>query len=207
MKFGRLTVLEIQRKETSAKSRRIYWKCRCDCGNLTVVRGDCLTSGNTTSCGCYNRDKKTALIDNRTKDKLYHVYYGMKQRCNNPNDKQFKHYGGRGIRISEEWNTYEAFRDWAILNGYEENHNLSIERIDVNGDYSPGNCKWIPANRQSCNTRKTIWLEYNGKTMCLNDWAKELNVNKNTLYHWIRDKGMTISEIIKSKCIDYPERE
>lgn len=204
MRFGKLTVIKFHHSQNTTNGTKSFWVCRCDCGKEVVVRTDCFTSGNTRSCGCLHKDIAQEKFDNRTKSKLYHVYYGIKQRCENPNHHSYKNYGGRGIKVSNEWDTWESFRNWALENGYKENCNLSIERIDVNGDYSPDNCKWIKIPLQSKNTRRTLHLEYNGKVMCLCDWAKELKVNQNTLYHWIQHKHMTIEDVINSKCNDYP---
>lgn len=114
-KFGRLTVIGLHRIEDVHGHRRVYYKCACDCGNYKIVRSDCLVSGNTTSCGCYNREKCTSRIDDRSKEKLYHVYYGMKQRCYNTQDKAYKYYGARGIKISPEWSNYLDFKSGHMI--------------------------------------------------------------------------------------------
>lgn len=121
----------------------------------------------------------------KTKRKLYRVLAGMKSRCSNKNEPGYKHYGGRGIRVCEEWlNSFEAFESWALSNGYEEG--LSIERIDVNGNYCPENCKWATSLEQCNNMRRNIRVTYLGKTQTIAQWARELGKEYNTLrcsYH------------------------
>lgn len=206
MRFGKLTAIKFHHTQVTKNGNKSFWLCECDCGNVVVVRTDCLTSGNTRSCGCIHKDLANEKFDNHTKERLYRVYYGMRQRCYNPNIRSYKTYGARGITICDEWQTYESFKKWALSTGYKENSNLTIERIDVNKGYSPDNCTWIPSSQQAKNTTRTLHLEYRGKVMCLVDWAKELNVNQNTLYHWIQHKHMTIEDVINTKCNDYPIR-
>lgn len=119
----------------------------------------------------------------------------MKRRVLNPNNKGYKDYGGRGIKICDEWFVYENFNSWAINNGYKEG--LSIERKDVNGDYCPENCRWIARKEQASNKRNTKWLEFNNKRKTAKEWAKELGINYYTLmrrlnsYHWTVEKALT----------------
>lgn len=176
-KFGMLTVLKLDRTQ----NKRSYWLCKCECGVEKVIRGDCLKAG-TISCGCYNKSKKTAYIDGRSKDKLYHVYYGILQRCNNSNNKAYKYYGARGIKcLFADW---ESFKNWALSNGYE--HGLTIERVDNNGNYEPKNCKWITNQEQQLNKRQAsnyCLVNYNGKAVNLMQLAKLTNVKYHNLYY------------------------
>ena len=201
-RFGRLTVLSFDHMKKVKNSHRTksYWLCQCDCGNKKVVRSDCLTTGNTKSCGCLNKDRSNQITHGMSRTKLYHVYYGIIERCYNEKCDSYKHYGGRGIRVCEEWrNDFLMFNAWAKESGYEEG--LTIEREDVNGNYEPSNCKWITQAEQANNTRCTVLLTHEGKTMNLNQWAKHLGINKNTFWRYIRVKHMTIAEIIV-KCND-----
>ena len=113
--------------------------------------------------------------------KLYNRWCAMKSRCNNPNDKEYSRYGGRGIRICKEWQeSFENFYKWSIENGYKEN--LSIDRIDNNKNYYPGNCRWTTRTVQNRNYSRNQVITYNGKTQCVTDWANEIGINPKTLY-------------------------
>lgn len=173
-RYGRLTVVDY----AGVGSRGMtLWLCKCECGNFSVVRRSNLVSGITKSCGCL-RTQLRACSDGESRTRLYKIFTGMKQRCGNPNMPCYSDYGGRGIKICDEWSTYKKFRDWALANGYADG--LTIERVDVNKGYSPDNCKWIPKGEQSANTRRTVMLELNGETKPLSVWCKELGINLET---------------------------
>lgn len=206
MKYGKLTIIEKNIELTNKyNKRRTYVNVICDCGTKLTVRKDCLVSGNTKSCGCLNKEHHFK-IHNKSKTRLYHVWEGIKTRCNKSTDKSYKHYGARGIRVCDEWNTpiaYPVFETWALKNGYLPG--LTIERINVDGNYEPSNCKWIPPAQQSNNTRKNVLITYNNKTQNINQWARELNINKNTFWRYIRVKHYSIETILKiydKKCND-----
>lgn len=157
-KFGRLIVLgEIIKRDASRK--RVSWDCVCDCGNTVEVRGDNLESGHTESCGCLHKEisgkrmktSNPALIKHgEAKSRLYKTWKDMQYRCKNSNATGYKYYGGRGIQVCLEWkNDFTVFREFALANGYE--NDLTIDRIDNDGDYEPYNCQFIT---QSENTRK-----------------------------------------------------
>lgn len=186
-----LEVIEFSHKV----GRKSYWKCKCECGNYTTVRSDCLKDGNTKSCGCLNY-KPTRVKHNETKTKLYGVWSGMKTRCAKSYHYHYHLYGGRGIKVCDEWLDYETFRDWALLNGYKEG--LSIDRIDVNGDYCPDNCRWVTMQEQQHNKRTNIELTYNGETMNIRKWADKLGVTYNLLYGRLRKYNYDIEKAIES---------
>ena len=138
------------------------------------------------------------------KERLRSIYYGMKQRCYNEKSINYKYYGGRGIRICDEWlELFDNFYQWAIVNGY--NNELTIDRIDSNKDYSPDNCKWSTKKEQSYNRSMSVKLTYNGKTMYLTQWAEELDIDKKTL-SWRYRNGWSDEEIL-TRPRDFKERK
>lgn len=130
------------------------WKCVCDCGRTTIVNGQNLKSGNTTSCGCYGIERRNnaSKTHGKSNTRLHRIWKAMHSRCYNKKYHAYKYYGGRGITICEEWlHNFKTFYDWAMANGYEEN--LTIDRIDPNGNYSPNNCRWVTMELQNKNKR------------------------------------------------------
>lgn len=149
-RFGRWVAL---RKSGNTPGGGAIWSCRCDCGTQRDVIGQDLRNGKSSSCGCM----KDELIGDRrrvhgeTGTRIHRIWVNMRKRCLNPNATGYADYGGRGITFCEEWNDFIAFRDWSLENGYRED--LTIERIDVDGDYEPSNCTWAGADVQSANRR------------------------------------------------------
>lgn len=130
-----------------------------------------------------------------SKTRLYRTWCHMRARCKNPNDSEYKYYGGRGIAVCEAWDkSYEEFKSWAAHNGYTET--LTIDRIDVNGNYEPNNCRWIRFQEQASNTQRTIYVTCDGVTKTLADWAKYLNVKYSTLHKRIRYLGFTPEQTV-----------
>lgn len=187
-KYGRLTVEETARVPGKTS---IYWKCRCDCGNVVVVLPYKLIKGTTKSCGCYKRDNRTAM--NKTdkvkhggrNERLYGIWRGMKQRCYCTTCKDYPRWGGRGISVCPEWkDNYSVFREWAHNNGYAEN--LTIDRTDPDGNYCPDNCRWITNEDQQRNRKDAIEIEWDGEKMKLSDWCIRYGVKyvtANKAYH------------------------
>lgn len=149
-RYGMLTVVGMDTKTTKGGER--FWICRCDCGNTTSVRTGSLRSGNTKSCGCMERMKHGG-----SHSRLYGVWESMKRRCNNPNCDHYESYGGRGIKVCEEWNeSFYAFQQWAESSGYDPDAphgECTLDRIDNNGNYGPSNCHWVDMKTQAGNRR------------------------------------------------------
>lgn len=169
---------------------RSYWLCSCECGNIVEVNCNQLKQGKTKSCGCYHLEQvsKAHVKHEKRNTKLYSVFASMKQRCYNKNNTRYKHYGGRGIKICDEWlNDFMTFYDWAMNNGYKEG--LSIDRIDNNKGYSPNNCHWVTNKENVNNRRNTKYITYKGITKPLADWCDILKINYDTLYSRICKYG------------------
>lgn len=168
-RFGRLIVLEFDHKKDCNKGANYYWKCLCDCGKEKIIPSSSLRSGATQSCGCLCKERHH-LKHKMWKSKIYGVWNGMKQRCTNPNCREYKNYGARGIEICEEWNDSKNFIDWALANGYQEG--LSIDRIDYDGNYEPSNCRWSDAITQANNTRRNKVITINGEKHSVAEWSR-----------------------------------
>lgn len=203
-KFGRLTVTERVENNRHGQSQ---WKCVCDCGNVVIANGHKLVSGHTQSCGCYQKDaarfsnKKHGDSDHR----LYDCWSKMKGRCSNPNDKSYIHYGGRGIQVCDEWNRYESFRNWALSHGYRDD--LTIDRIDVNGNYCPENCRWATKSEQANNKRSNRFVEYCGEVHTIAEWASKLDMSYDALQlrlsrNWTIEKAFNTPVRNNGRCVE-----
>lgn len=188
-RFGRLVA-----KSVDGKSHGVYtWLCDCDCGNKTIVRKNCLSLGTTTSCGCARRDRTVSF----NKEKAIHgdaprgnvttefsTWKGIKARCLNPNLPAFKHYGGRGIKLCPRWMDYRNFlKDM----GRKPSPELTIHRVDNDGNYEPSNCIWATQDVQNNNKRTTHFIEFEGVVLSLTQWAARIKMHPRTLYGRISD--------------------
>lgn len=191
-KFGKLTVVERVENSRNGKAR---WRCKCDCGNEKVAGSESLRNGSTSSCGCkyFESNKGRNKTHGQTGTRLHKIWSSMKQRCNNPNARCFELYGGRGITVCDEWqNSFEAFRDWAIANDYADN--LTIDRIDTNGNYCPDNCRWATYKMQENNRTNNHKVTYRGKEYTLSKLAEELHISSATLA-WRLNHGWNENEL------------
>ena len=197
-RFGKLTVIE---KHSQDKWGGWNWLCRCDCGNETVVSGGHLRGMKTKSCGCSRKESKN-FSHKMTGSRIYSIWQAMKSRCYYDKNKRFKYYGGRGITVCDEWkNSFISFYEWSMKNGYDENAErgqCTIDRIDVNGNYEPNNCRWATIKQQANNTRRNHFIEYNGKTQTVSQWANELGVEPDSIFNRLQ-KGFTEEEALTLK--------
>lgn len=182
-----------------SKSGSATFLCRCLlCGKEKIVEGRSVRSGASKCCGCFHPKR----IDvTRHDERLYGVWHGIKDRCNNQNSPQYKWYGGRGIKVCEEWNNdYLAFREWAYSHGYDDSaikYQCTIDRLDTNGNYSPDNCAWRTQKQQCNNTRSNHKITYNGETHTIQEWSEITRIRKDTLrrriviYGWPIERALT----------------
>lgn len=195
--FGELTVISFDGKD---KRGEATWKCKCSCGNITTVTGHKLRSGWTKSCGCLqdkHRHEGFHKTHGMTNTKLYVIWQNMKHRCYDPNNIMFKNYGGRGIRVCDEWlSGFEPFMKWSFENGYSDGK--SIDRIDVNGKYEPINCRWVNREQQYLNRTDSHLLTAFGKTKTIKEWSEESGIKYDTIerrvnqYGWDAEKAVTV---------------
>ena len=188
-KFGKLTVIE--RAENDNRGN-VQWLCQCECGNIVKVRSTNLITGNTKSCGCL---KGYSGVHYLAHHRIYKIWTNMKSRCYNKNTINYNRYGGRGIIVCEEWKNFEPFRDWAVKNGYQDD--LTIDRINPDGNYEPLNCRWATVKNQCRNTRANKFITYKGKTRCVAEWAEILGIDSKLIYDRLR-KNWTIEEVFKT---------
>lgn len=192
MKFAKLTIIKTYYKQMKTRKRK-FALCKCDCGNVTEVRYDCLTNNNTKSCGCINTVDRTKP-NSVKKHKLYRVYWRIKECCYNKNNKAYKYYGGRGIKICDEWLQYEKFLSWCLTHGYKEG--LQIDRIDTNGNYEPNNCRFVNSSDNNYNKRNNILVLYKDGWKTIQYIADKEGISWNTAYYrYIRKEKRPVKYI------------
>jgi hypothetical protein len=187
-KFGKLTAIKRNGFDLSPSRKHVKWDCKCECGNNVNVRLNALKSGGTRSCGCL-------MIGNVkhgfSKTVEYETWSRIKARCMNKNHPDYYLYGARGIKVCDRWDAFENF----LLDMGSRPENTSIDRIDVNGNYEPSNCRWADLKVQSRNKRTNRFYELNGLKMCMADWAKHLGISFATLDErlkkWSLEKSLT----------------
>lgn len=174
-----------------------YYLFRCDCGNITSIIAYNVERGATTSCGC-KRKRMLDAGEMRRKHggkgtRLYGIWKSMRERCNTLSSSNYHKYGGRGIRVCEDWTDFVNFEKWAVCNGYADN--LTIDRIDNNGNYEPSNCRWTTYQEQNNNRRSNVYLTYQGETKTLTQWAREKGIKPGTLCRRLK-VGWTIEDAL-----------
>lgn len=200
---GRLTIIDRgEDKFSKHGTRRVYWVCQCECGNIKTIRADQLDGKHTMSCGClqreksaeYNSTRERKVIYGDSRERIHNIWYLIKYRCEDETSPTYRHYGGRGIKMCQEWSDgidgYWKFKTWSLDNGYADN--LTIDRIDNDGCYSPENCRWVDHSVQGNNKRNNIILEYDGREQTLSQWARELGVPMKSLHRRIRGLGWDV---------------
>lgn len=191
MKFGRLTVIESDGYANGGKR----WKCKCDCGNECIASASKLVSGHKRSCGCLRHEKPYNYQGRDRNRRLYIIWKAMRQRCINQKSPAYPRYGGRGISICEEWNDYNTFEEWALANGYSDE--LTIDRIDSNGNYEPNNCRWATPLVQSNNRGSNRKYTYNGETKTVSEWANLFGISYGTLISRLK-RGWPIAKAVET---------
>lgn len=181
-RYGRLVVKEF----VGIRGHSAVWKCLCDCGNECDVTGISLRFGYTHSCGCLQREvvAQRSTKYERVSRRLYHIWYGLVDRCTNQNCNSYKNYGARGISVCEDWKDANNFFRWAFQSGYKEN--LTIERIDYDGDYCPENCRWATIKEQQNNRRNNRRVSINGQEKNLQEWCDIFGISQVTVHSRIR---------------------
>lgn len=199
-RFGQLVVL----KYVGRGDRNHYWECKCDCGELSIANSKCLLSGMTTSCGCYRMQRmlKSTQTHGHTanyRTPEYKTWQNMRSRCENPNAVGFHAYGGRGVRVCEEWRlgdgTKSGFECFLADIGPRPTEKHSLDRINVDGNYEPGNCRWADNQQQQRNRRDNIWVEVDGRRMLISDAIEKLDIPRTSFYRLL-DKGISLKEAI-----------
>jgi hypothetical protein len=197
-RFGRLVV--IKKVPIQFKGRtRWHWLCKCDCGKTAKPRTEALLSGITKSCGCYATEINTkhgTFSGGKKHDRLYNIWANMLYRCRNKNCSGYKNYGGRGITVCKEWYSFPPFHEWAVSHGYADN--LSIDRMDNNGNYCPENCRWADTLTQCNNTRANRYLTVDGITRTYVEWERIMGYKKTIINQRI-ERGWTPKEAVYGK--------
>jgi hypothetical protein len=208
MRFTRLVVTE----RAPSAGNQVYWRCLCDCGETRLVKTQHLRGGDTKSCGCLKKDRQRALSvagvaarKARAKPKperkhrhgmsgsrSYKIWSCMRARCENPNHNHYSYYGGRGIAVCEQWKNFEGF----LADMGEAPSGMTIERVDNDRGYEPGNCRWASRADQNRNTRRNRLLTYDGASLTISEWARRIGINEQTIASRIDDSGWTVADAL-----------
>jgi hypothetical protein len=203
-RYGRLVVLGEHGK---VHGSIITWACLCDCGNSKVIRGDKLRNGETRSCGCFARESASERFTKHggRKTKLYGIWSGMVNRVTNPNNDRYDSYGGRGIKVCDRWMDFGNFRNDM---GDTYRPGLTIERIDNDGNYEPGNCRWATWQEQARNKRTSHIIAREGEGIALAEAVEGTGIKYSTVearinaYGWSTERALT-EEVRKARIIEF----
>ena len=194
-KFGKLSVIKHFKK---TKDGAHLWLCKCECGKKRIVRGYSLRKGITVSCGCFAKEKSRHIQTKHgfSRTNLYKRWSSILDRCYRPSKLKYKNYGKRGIKVCKEWSDdFMSFRNWAMSNGYKKG--LTIDRIDVNGDYCPENCRWVDKKTQARNRRNNIFYLLNKKKVTLSQLLKEIKYTESLYYSHLKSGKKDIKDIFE----------
>lgn len=200
-RYGMLVVKKAVNKKMTNNTSQWFWSLKCDCGGEITTRPIEVINGRVVSCGCYRKSRMSQTKKHgESHTPLHSIWCGMNNRCN-PNNAKASGYGARGIKVCDEWSSFEKFKEWALQNGYVDG--LTIERTDVDGDYCPDNCSWIPLAIQARNRRTTMWVTYEGREMSLAEAAELAGIPYKQVHGRIKKYGWSVeralSEPIKRK--------
>lgn len=195
-RFGRLVAIE---HVGFASNRVTLWRCKCDCGNETIVRQGNLNSGTTRSCGCLDidRTKEANTTHGQSHTRIFNIWSKIKERCYNPKRPAYKNYGGKGVVMCDEWrNDFQIFYNWAMTNGYQDD--LTIDRINSNGNYEPSNCRWLTLSENVRFRNATVFITVGELSLTIHDWAIRINIDPATLMSRYKELGdKDIADAIK----------
>lgn len=201
-KYGRLLVVK---EALQVKPKQIRWECLCECGNIVIVLSGNLKRGHTQSCGCLQKENTASASITHGHNRVgkttpeYRAWTHMKTRCYNQKCDMYYAYGGRGIVVCERW--LHSFENFLFDMGKRPSRKHSLDRFpDINGNYEPSNCRWATPEEQAANKRNNHWIEYNGRKMILEDWAKELNTTTTIIRRRLK-RGHNIDHNNKSKIV------
>ena len=196
-RFGKLTVLQRDTSKPIGHDCATYWLCKCDCGNECSVPAAHLRKGQTKSCGCMRAivSSKLHFMHGMSHTRIHNIWCDMNKRCNNSNASHYEYYGGRGIKVCDRWKSFENFYD-DMIGTYSDG--LTIDRINVDGNYEPSNCRWITMEDQARNKRTNIMITIDGETMCLAEWCRKFNLEYKTIRYRISNLKWTPEEALKT---------
>lgn len=193
-RYGMLVVEKSVNRKMKNNTSQWLWRLRCDCGGEITTRPIEVIKGRVVSCGCYRKKRMSPTKRHgESHTKLHDIWCGMNNRCN-PNNVSSVGYGARGIKIFDEWKEFEEFKAWSLKNGYEDG--LTIERVNVDGDYCPDNCTWVPLSIQARNRRTTMWVTYNGRSMSLAEAAELAGLPYKQVHGRIKKYGWSVERAL-----------